>query len=101
MNPAAVVLLLEELNLGGTQRHAPELAKHLDPLQFRSGIWLMAHGEDMVPLAYAAQIPIRRLTSKSRLGLGNLFALWRALKSHSIDILLLLTVMPNIRGRIL
>lgn len=99
-NPFRVVLLLEELDFGGTQRHALELAKHLDPIRFQPEIWTMAGGKDMLPLAVSAGVRVRRLSGESTVGHRSLHALWRALKTSPVDALLLLTVIPNIWGRI-
>ena len=49
--PARIVLLLEELNFGGTQRQALELALNLSPARFKAEIWTMAAGDDMASLA--------------------------------------------------
>ena len=99
--PARVVLLLEELNFGGTQRQALELALNLNPAHFNAEIWLMAAGEDMGPLAAEGDVPVVHLARRSWVGPDSLLNLWRRLRSNRIDILVLMTVIPNIWGRLL
>lgn len=98
---ARVVLLLEELNFGGTQRQALELALNLNPARFNAEIWLMAAGEDMGPLVAQRDVPVVRLARRSWVGPDSLLNLWRRLRSDRIDILVLMTVIPNIWGRLL
>lgn len=99
--PARVVLLLEDLRFGGSQRQAIELAKNLNPALFRVQIWLMTSGADMVPGAGLGEVPVICLSPGSRPGPESLLNLWRRLRSQDIDILVLLTVVPNIWGRLL
>lgn len=98
---ARIVLLLEELNFGGTQRQALELALNLNPARFKAEIWTMAAGDDMEPLAEKGRIPVVHLSKKTWVGPECLFNLWRRLRSAPIDILVLMTVVPNIWGRLL
>lgn len=99
--PARVVLLLEDLRFGGSQRQAIELAKNLNPARFRAQIWLMTSGADMVPGAGLGDVPVICLSGRSRPGPESLLSLWRMLRSGDVDILVLLTVIPNIWGRLL
>lgn len=96
-----VVLLLEELNIGGTQRQALELALNLDTGRFHTEIWLMAGGEGMRPLASGGNVPIVHLSGRSIVGPDSLLNLWRMLRSNRVDVLVLMTVIPNIWGRLL
>ena len=98
---ARIVLLLEELNFGGTQRQALELALNLNPARFKAEIWTMAAGDDMAPLAEKGRIPVVHLSRSTRVGPEGLLNLWRRLRSARIDILVLMTVVPNIWGRLL
>jgi hypothetical protein len=99
--PARIVLLLEELNFGGTQRQALELAINLNPALFHVEIWLMAGGADMEPIAARGNVPVVHLSGRSWVGPESLLNLWRRLRSDSIDMLVPMTVIPNIWGRLL
>lgn len=101
VGPARVVFLLQDLKFGGTQRQALELARRLDPAQFQPEIWLMAGGDDLVPLARDWGIPLTRLSRRQQVGPEALANLWRSLRRGGIDILLAFTVVPNIWGRVL
>jgi glycosyltransferase involved in cell wall biosynthesis len=99
--PARIVLLLEELNFGGAQRQALELALNLSTARFRAEIWTMAAGDDMASFAEKGRIPVVHLSKRTWVGPDSLLNLWRRLRSARIDILLLMTVVPNIWGRLL
>ena len=99
--PARIVLLLEELNFGGAQRQALELALNLSPVRFQAEIWTMAAGDDMASFAEKGRIPVVHLSKRTWVGPDSLLNLWRRLRSARIDILLLMTVVPNIWGRLL
>jgi glycosyltransferase involved in cell wall biosynthesis len=99
--PARVVFLLQDLKFGGTQRQALDLARLLDPSRFRVEIWLLAGGDDLVPLAQRYNLPLVRLTRDERVGPASILKLWQRLRRQPIDLLMLLTVVPNIWGRIL
>jgi len=99
--PARVVLLLEDLNIGGTQRQSLELALNLDSAHFQAEIWLMTGGADMRPLASRGNVPVVHLSRRSRVGPDSLISLWRRLRSNNVDVLVLMTVIPNIWGRLL
>lgn len=99
--PARLVFLLQDLWFGGTQRQVLELARSLDSARFRVEVWVMMAGEDLEPLARTWGIPVIRLARQSWVGPAALLNLWRRLKSHPPDLLLLFTVVPNIWGRIL
>ncbi len=98
--PARVIFLLQDLKFGGTQRQALELARRLDPARFRPEIWLLAAGEDFIPLAKEWEIPLTRLGRQRLVGPLALANLWRRLQDRSIDLLVLFTVVPNIWGRL-
>ncbi len=101
VTPARVVFLLQDLKFGGTQRQALELAHRLDPVRFRPEIWLLAAGDDLVPLARQWGVPLTWLSRQAEAGPGGLLNLWRRLRRDDLDLLLLFTVVPNIWGRIL
>lgn len=99
--PARVVFLLEELNFGGTQRQTLELARRLDPAKYRSEIWLLRAGDRLGHLARRWRIPVVPLAPTSFVGPFSLVKLWQRLQRENIDLLLLLTAIPNIWGRLL
>jgi len=99
--PARLVMLLQDLAFGGTQRQAVALAARLDRSRFAPEFWMLMDGRDFASPAVAAGIPLRWLSSAPRVGPGGLCALWRALGTERPDLLLLLTAVPNIWGRIM
>jgi glycosyltransferase involved in cell wall biosynthesis len=101
MPPIKTILLLQDLLCGGTQRHTLELAKRLDPGLFDPEIWTLAAGDDFLPLARQYGLRVRMLSASSRVTPWALAALWRALKRQAPELLMALTVVPNIWGRVL
>ena len=101
VSPARIVFLLQDLKFGGTQRQALELARRLDPVRFRPELWLLAAGDDLVPLARQWGLPLSWLSRQAQVGPGGLLNLWRRLRRGGLDLLLPFTVVPNIWGRIL
>jgi glycosyltransferase involved in cell wall biosynthesis len=99
--PLRVALLLQDLCFGGTQRHALELAARLSPQRFRAELWTLMAGEDFLPQAERYGLTVRRLCDAGAVGPRSLAALWRALRTHRPDMLVPLTVVPNIWGRVL
>jgi glycosyltransferase involved in cell wall biosynthesis len=99
--PARLVLLLQDLKFGGTQRQTLELARRLDPARFQVEIWVMTAGDDLTPLARDWGIPVVHLARQAVVGPLALGNLWRRLHRQPPDLLMLLTVVPNIWGRIL
>lgn len=99
--PARLVFLLQDLKFGGTQRQTLELARRLNPGRFQVEVWVMAAGDDLTPLAREWSIPVVRLARQALVGPLALINLWRRLHRRPPDLLMLLTVVPNIWGRIL
>jgi glycosyltransferase involved in cell wall biosynthesis len=99
--PARLVFLLQDLKFGGTQRQALELARRLDRARFQVEVWLLAAGEDLVPMAWRNAIPLVRLGRREQVGPLALARLGRRLLTRDIDALLPFTVVPNIWGRVL
>jgi glycosyltransferase involved in cell wall biosynthesis len=99
--PARLVFLLQDLKFGGTQRQTLELARRLNPGRFQVEVWVMAAGDDLAPLAREWRIPVVRLARQAVVGPLALMNLWRRLHRQPPDLLMLLTVVPNIWGRIL
>jgi glycosyltransferase involved in cell wall biosynthesis len=96
-----LVFLLQDLTFGGTQRQTLELARRLDPARFQVEIWLLAAGEDFAPLARRYGLPVVRLGRRQQVGPVALARLGRRLQHQPIDVLMPLTVVPNIWGRVL
>ena len=99
--PARLVFLLQDLKFGGTQRQTLELARLLDPARFAVEVWLLAAGDDLAPLARDWGLPLVRLSRRERVGPAALSHLWRRLQDQPVDLLMPLTVVPNIWGRVL
>ncbi len=100
-SPASVVLLLQDLLFGGTQRQTLELAKRLDRSRFAPQIWTMMAGSDFVETAKQYDVPVRVLSDTPAVKLSSIKALRHALAETPPDILMPLTAVPNIWGRIL
>ncbi len=100
MRPIKTILLLQDLLLGGTQRHALELAKRLDPARFDAEIWTLMGGDDFLPKAREYGLTVRRLATGAAVGPSGLWGLWRGLGRVRPDVLMALTVVPNIWGRV-
>ncbi len=98
--PARVVMLLQDLEFGGTQRQALELGARLDRSRFAPEFWMLADKRDFAPRAASADIPLTWLSPAPKVGAGALRALWRALADNRPDLLVPLTAVPNIWGRV-
>jgi len=98
--PKRLVLVLQDLLFGGTQRHAVELATRLDRGRFIPEFWLLSNGADFAPKLEHAGIEIRFLSKRRTVTLGALRALNRQLRRSRPDIVMPLTAVPNIWGRI-
>jgi glycosyltransferase involved in cell wall biosynthesis len=99
--PARLVFLLQDLKFGGTQRQALELARRLNPERFQVEVWVLAGGEDLVPMARRYAIPLVRLGRREQVGPLAVARLGQRLLARNIDALLPFTVVPNIWGRVL
>jgi glycosyltransferase involved in cell wall biosynthesis len=99
--PTRLVFLLQDLTFGGTQRQTLELARRLNPARFQAEIWVLAAGEGFTPLARRYGLPVIRLGRHKQVGPAALARLGRRLLNQPPDVLLPLTVVPNIWGRVL
>ncbi len=98
--PFRMVILVQDLEFGGTQRYAVHLLKHLNQEIFSTEIWVLRAGDHMLPLVKESGIRTVFLSNSSRVGPRSLAHLaWRLLRERP-DILYTLTVVPNIWGRI-
>ncbi len=98
--PIRLVFLLQDLLFGGTQRHTLELAARLDPKRFAPEIWTLAGGKDFAPKAREYGLRVVDLRPRGPVGPSALLALWRRLGREPVDMLSLMTVVPNIWGRL-
>ena len=99
--PIRLAVLLQDLKFGGTQRQAIELARGLDPKRYRVELWVLMGGLDLLPAAESFGIPVVRLGRGGYVWPPDLFRLWMRLRAHPVDILFLMTGIPNIWGRLL
>ncbi len=93
--------LLQDLKFGGTQRQAIDLARGLNPGRYSVELWVLMGGDDLMPEAEEHGLTIVRLGRGGYVWPGAIVRLWSRLRSHPADLLLLLTGIPNIWGRIL
>jgi glycosyltransferase involved in cell wall biosynthesis len=98
--PARVVFLLEDLEFGGTQRQALELARRLDRSRFQVELWVLRAGDDLAPVARDYDLPVVWLARSGWVGPQSLLGLGKRLWADPPDLLMLLTVIPNIWGRL-
>lgn len=99
--PIKAVVLLQDLEFGGTQRYAINLLRHLDRRLFVPELWMLRGGLDMVPSARETGVRIRWLSQSSWVAPHALFNLMRKLRDEKPDLLYTLTVVPNIWGNLL
>ncbi len=100
--PIELVLLLQDLEFGGTQRYAIHLLKNLDRNLFNPHLWVLRGGTDMVPLAKeaAAGNDVIWLSHDKWVSPKALANLACRLRSHRPHVLYTMTVVPNIWGRL-
>lgn len=98
--PLRLVLLLEDLDFGGTQRYALHLAAGLDLTRFRTVIWTLRGGSGFAAEAAARGLEVVNLTQSRRVGPLAILRLALRLRREPPDLLYTLTVLPNIWGRL-
>lgn len=98
--PAKVALILHELLFGGTQKQTIELAKNLDRDRFTPEIWKLCKGTDFQDEILENKITLVSLGNCRKVGPWTLKRLYFQIRRTKPDIMLLLTVVPNIWGRI-
>lgn len=99
-HPKRFVLLLQDLLYGGSQRHALELARRIDRSRFSPEFWMLAAGADFAGQAREADIPLRWIAQGRAVDVKAILALRRVLAAERPDILMPLTAVPNIWGRV-
>jgi len=98
--PLKTVILLQDLEFGGTQRYAVHLLKHLNREKFDPEMWVLRGGMDMAPLALETDCRVRWMSLSERfVWPWALARLLHRLLSEPPDILYALTGVPNIWGR--
>lgn len=96
--PIKLVLLLEDLDFGGTQRYALHLATHFNRDCIQAEIWTMRGGHGFKE--ESSEIEINHLTQSRRVSPFAIIKLFRSLKKMPPDVLYTLTALPNIWGRL-
>jgi len=95
-----LVVLLQDLEFGGTQRYAVELLRRLDRGWFDPEVWVLRGGDDLLPAMQAANVKVVYLSRGRWVGPKALAKLAARLARHKPDLLYTLTVVPNIWGRL-
>ena len=99
--PTRLVLLLQDLAFGGTQRYALNLVRGLDRTLFAPEIWLLNAGDDLLDEARATGAPVLRVSGYAPGDPRAVVRLALQLRRDPPPLLYTLTVVPNIWGRIL
>lgn len=97
--PYKTVLLLQDLEFGGTQRYAINVLKHLNRELFDPELWVLRGGMDMAPMARAACDKVLWLSHSRNVGPIAIVNPFRKIMGSPPDILYTLTGVPNIWGR--
>ena len=99
--PLKLVLLLQDLEYGGTQRYAVNLLAGIDRDLFSPELWLLRGGDGMLHMARETGVKIVRFTDSAKVGPHAILRLGLHLLKSRPQVLYTLTVVPNIWGRIL
>jgi len=99
--PIKTVVLVQDLEFGGSQRYALHLLEHLDRELFDLELWVLRNGDDMAPMAMARGQKVVYLTRDSWVTPRALGRLFFRLKKARPGILYTITGVPGIWGRIL
>lgn len=96
------MLLLQDLEFGGTQRYAIHLLKNMDRSIFDPHLWVLRRGTDMAPLAKeaAGSNEVLWLSHDSWVTPRALARLAYRLVKDRPHVLYTMTVVPNIWGRL-
>ncbi|GAB7080031.1 hypothetical protein JCM14635_17040 [Megalodesulfovibrio paquesii] len=93
--------------MGGTQRQTLELAARLDRTRFAPELWTLMAGRAMLEQGQATgllpglgSLPVRQLSPLPFVGPDAVLRLGWELARREVDILVLLTAVPNVWGRI-
>lgn len=99
--PIKLVIVLQDLEFGGTQRYAINLMNHLDRSRFSPELWVLRGGRQMLPLLETSVPPPRFFSEAGWVTPLALLRFYLALIKTKPHILYPLTVVPNIWGRFL
>ncbi len=99
--PIRLVLIVEDLDFGGTQRYVTNLVAGLDRRLFAVSVWTLRGGDDFRPAVTAAGVPVTDMTRKHKVGARAVLRLARNLARERPDLVYTLTVLPNIWGRLI
>lgn len=98
--PYKLVLVLQDLEFGGTQRYALNLLQHIDRTLFEPELWVLRGGEDMSLIAEQTGVKIQWFSKNSWVTPSALYRFFHYLASNKPMFLYSLTVVPNIWARI-
>ncbi len=98
--PTRLVLLLQDLAFGGTQRYAVNLLRGLDRSLFSPELWLLNVGDDLLDEARSTGAPVVRVSAHPPGDPRAVFRLALRLRRDPPPLLYTLTVVPNIWGRL-
>jgi glycosyltransferase involved in cell wall biosynthesis len=98
--PIDVVLLLQDLEFGGTQRYAIHVLKNLDRNLFTPQLWVLRGGMDMAAAARETGARLVWLSQSRNVGPRAIINLAWRLVIHRPTVLYTLTPVPNIWGRV-
>lgn len=96
-----LVVLLEDIGFGDTQRYAVQLLQHIDRAWFAPEVWALRGGEELTLAMRAAGVDVIRFSDGRQVGPRALLRLAARLWRDRPDVLYTLTVLPNIWGRLL
>lgn len=98
--PVDLVLLLQDLEFGGTQRYAIHVLRNVDRNLFSPQLWVLRGGMDMARAAEETAAKVVWLSQSRNVGPRAIINLaWRLVR-HRPTILYTLTPVPNIWGRV-
>lgn len=100
VKPISLAILLQDLEFGGSQRHALQLLGKMDRGLFSVELWVLRRGDDLLPLADPSVNRIVWLSKSSWVSPKALFRLLLRLYYYRPSVLYTLTVVPNIWGRV-
>ena len=98
--PYKLVVVLQDLEFGGTQRYALNLLRHIDRNLFDPELWVLRGGEDMAIFCQQAGVKTIWFSKKRDVTPVTLYRFFLYLAKNRPTYLYSLTVVPNIWARI-
>ncbi|MBU1565765.1 MAG: glycosyltransferase [Proteobacteria bacterium] len=98
--PHKLVIVLQDLEFGGTQRYAINLLQHIDRSIFTPELWVLRGGMDMASLAEQTGARVKWFSKGGRVNPLTLYHFFRYLACNRPTYLYSLTAVPNIWSRI-